>query len=133
MIVKPLQLRDIWSAEIVKHDGVAPIEGLSWMSRATLDIIGLAGKIILSVHNHIDVINAKPPAFNYQFNALAGDPEKNELMKSFSTIFKAGQKPSVIPMLKAMYPSLRFLVCINICSSSFLLSNLLHGITVWTK
>ena len=40
-----LQLRDIWSTEIVKHDGVGPIEVLSWMSRTTLDIIGLAGKI----------------------------------------------------------------------------------------
>ena len=29
----------------MKHDGVCPIEGLAWMSRTTLDIIGLAGKI----------------------------------------------------------------------------------------
>ncbi|KAF8800682.1 hypothetical protein BYT27DRAFT_7199869 [Phlegmacium glaucopus] len=39
------------------------------MSRTTLDIIELAG-------------------FNYNFNALTSDPEKNALMKSFSTIFK---------------------------------------------
>ena len=42
--MKPLQLREIWSKEIVEHDGEARIECLSWMSRATLDIIGLAGK-----------------------------------------------------------------------------------------
>jgi len=60
------------------------------MSRTTLDIIGLAG-------------------FNYNFNALSSDPEKNELMKSFSALFKAGQRPSFIPVLKAKYPLLRFL------------------------
>ena len=31
-------------------------------------------------------------------------------MKAFSTIFKAGQKLSPIPILRGMYPSLRFLV-----------------------
>ena len=59
------------------------------------------------------------PGFNYNFNALSGDPEKNELMKAFSTIFKAGQKLSVIPMLKGMYPSLSFLVRICIITSPF--------------
>ncbi|KAF8802410.1 cytochrome P450 [Phlegmacium glaucopus] len=93
-VEKALELRDIWSAEIAKHDGAGPIECLSWMSRTTLDIIGLAG-------------------FNYNFNALTSDPEKNALMKSFSTIFKAGAKPSVIPILKAMYPPLRFLPAPN--------------------
>jgi hypothetical protein len=56
----------------------------------------------------------KSPGFNYKFNALSGDPENNELMKAFSTIFKAGQKLSAIPILKAMYPPLRFLVRIGI-------------------
>ena len=40
-------------------------------------------------------------------------------MKAFSTIFKAGEKPSVIPILKAMYPSLRFLVRIDIVTIPF--------------
>ncbi|KAF8802406.1 cytochrome P450 [Phlegmacium glaucopus] len=93
-VEKALELRDIWSTEIAKHDGVGPIECLSWMSRTTLDIIGLAG-------------------FNYNFNALTSDPEKNALMKSFSTIFKAGAKPSIIPMLQAKYSPLRFLPAPN--------------------
>jgi len=93
-VEKAIELRDIWSKEIVKHDGVAPIECLSWMSRTTLDIIGLAG-------------------FNYNFNALSGDPENNELMKAFSTIFKAGQKLSVIPVLRGIFPALRFLPAPN--------------------
>ena len=62
----------------------------------------------------------KSPGFNYKFNALSGDPENNELMKAFSTIFKAGQKLSVIPVLKAMYPALRFLVRISIVASQFI-------------
>ena len=42
-------------------------------------------------------------------------------MKSFSTIFKAGQKLSanVIPALRAMYPALRFIVRIGIVTSPF--------------
>jgi hypothetical protein len=57
--------------------------------------------------------------FNYKFNALSGDAENNELMKAFSTMFKAGQKPSVIPALRAMYPVLSFLVRIGVVTSSF--------------
>ena len=59
------------------------------------------------------------PGFNYNFNALSSDPEKNELMKAFSTIFKAGQKLSVIPVLRAKYPALSFLVRIGIVTSPF--------------
>ncbi|KAF8810800.1 cytochrome P450 [Phlegmacium glaucopus] len=73
------------STEIAKHGDIGPIECLSWMSRTTLDIVGLAG-------------------FNYKSNALTSDPEKNDLMKSFSTIFKAGAKPTFIPMLRAICP-----------------------------
>ena len=60
------------------------------------------------------------PGFNYKFNALSGDPENNELMKAFSTIFKAGQKISAIPILRAMYPPLRFLVRIGIVLNPFI-------------
>ena len=49
--------------------------------------------------------------FDYKFNALSCDPEKHELLKPFSTIFKEGEKPSVIPVLQALCPPLRrFLV-----------------------
>jgi len=85
------------------------------MSRTTLDIIGLAGKNHLIPHSiTLLLLRLKSPGFNYKFNALTSDPEKNELMKSFSTIFKSGAKPSAIPALKAMYPPLRFLVRIGI-------------------
>ena len=51
--MKPLQLRDIWSSEIVKQDSEARIECLSWMSRVTLDIIGLAGKLSYPTCHHV--------------------------------------------------------------------------------
>ena len=85
------------------------------MSRTTLDIIGLAGKITTSCtrtqHSYYEI---NYTGFNYKFNALSSDPEKNELVKSFSTIFKAGGKPSIIPLLKAIYPPLRLLVRIPV-------------------
>ena len=66
-------------------------------------------------------LHLKCLGFDYNFNALSGNPEKNELMKAFSTIFKAGQKLSVIPVLKAMFPALRFLVRISVVASQFYL------------
>jgi hypothetical protein len=45
------QLRDKWMEEIKKSEraqgGKVPINVLSWLSRATLDIIGLAGKMCI--------------------------------------------------------------------------------------
>ena len=66
----------------------------------------------------------KSPGFNYNFNALSGDPENinpenNELIKAVSTIFTAGQKLSAIPVIRAIYPALRFLVHIGIVTSLF--------------
>ena len=40
-------------------------------------------------------------------------------MIAFSSIFKAGQKLSIIPVLRARYPALRFLVRIGIITSPF--------------
>ena len=69
-------------------------------------------------------LKLKSLGFNYKFNALSGDSENNELMGAFSTIFKAGQKLSLIPSLKAKYPALRFLVRISFVINFILSSNL---------
>jgi hypothetical protein len=44
-VAKASQLRDAWAAEIAKAEDSNPtrLDVLSWLSRATLDIIGLAG------------------------------------------------------------------------------------------
>ena len=52
----------------------------------------------------------KSPGFKYNFNTLSGDPENSELMKAVSALFMAGQKLSAIPVIRAMYPALRFFV-----------------------
>ncbi|KAJ6547875.1 cytochrome P450 [Mycena sp. CBHHK59/15] len=42
-VEKSIQLRDIRAAEAAQGGGVARVKVLSWLSKATLDIIGLAG------------------------------------------------------------------------------------------
>ena len=97
------------------------------MSRTTLDIIGLAGEFS-TLYIIIIVLFFKSgnfQGFDYNFNALSSDPEKNELMKAFSTIFKSGQKLSanVIPILRSTHPALRFIVRISVVTSSFYQTN----------
>ncbi|KAH9483580.1 Cytochrome P450 monooxygenase 205 [Psilocybe cubensis] len=91
-IEKAIQLRDIWSSEIKRQndDGPAKVDALSWLSRLTLDVIGLAG-------------------FNYNFHALTDDPELNELSKAFAIMFKTGTKIDVIGIMRGIFPWLRFL------------------------
>ncbi|PPQ82386.1 hypothetical protein CVT25_008347 [Psilocybe cyanescens] len=89
---KAIQLRDIWTTEIKRQnvEGAGRIDALSWLSRLTLDVIGLAG-------------------FNYKFHALTDDPELNELSKAFAILFKAGTKLDVIGIMRGIFPLLRFL------------------------
>ncbi|KAL4261304.1 Cytochrome P450 superfamily protein [Pleurotus pulmonarius] len=86
-VQKAIQLRDVWAAETAK-EGSARIDVLSWLSRMTLDVIGLAG-------------------FNYKFDALVGEP--NELNQAFSTIFQASTKFEVFPLLQAFFPPFRLI------------------------
>ncbi|KAF9009541.1 cytochrome P450 [Cyathus striatus] len=85
-VEKSLELRDIWTEEIANQGGTERIDVLAWLSRMTLDVIGLAG-------------------FNYKFNALK--QEKSELNEAFSELFRAGQRLSIIPLLRGMVPVLR--------------------------
>ncbi|RXW13391.1 hypothetical protein EST38_g12458 [Candolleomyces aberdarensis] len=89
-VEKSIELRDAWEAELQKQQTEGSIDVLSWLSRMTLDVIGQAG-------------------FNYQFNALADGEEENELNRAFSTIFSSNMTFSVIPLLRATFPSLRWL------------------------
>jgi cytochrome P450 len=89
-MTKAIQLRDLWLKEIAKnHDGSkGRIDVLSWLSKMTLDVIGLAG-------------------FNYEFNALNPDEKPNELNNAFRTMFHAGQQVSALPFLQTWIPILR--------------------------
>ncbi|KAG6811254.1 hypothetical protein H0H93_014490, partial [Arthromyces matolae] len=47
--------------------------------------------------------------FNYSFDALNDHLEQNELNAAFSKIFHAGTTLSLIPVIKGLFPALRFL------------------------
>ncbi|KAJ7911563.1 cytochrome P450 [Mycena leptocephala] len=88
-VAKSAELRDIWSAQATNAGGTARIDVLSWLSKATLDIIGLAG-------------------FNYEFNNLSSDGT-SELGAAFSTIFRTGMKIDLIRILQTWVAALRFI------------------------
>ncbi|KAF9077282.1 cytochrome P450 [Rhodocollybia butyracea] len=86
---KSIELKDVWTSQVVAKGGVARIDVLSSLSKMTLDVIGLAG-------------------FNYKFNALGG--ESNELNKAFSTVFGNGDtRIKLWPLAQALVPILRYL------------------------
>ncbi|KAF9265871.1 cytochrome P450 [Marasmius fiardii PR-910] len=92
-VEKAIELRDAWQHQIdcsTDNAAVARFEALSWLSRATLDIIGLAG-------------------FNYDFRSLSATEDKpDELSEAFKTVFSGKVTTlGVLTILKAMFPVLR--------------------------
>ncbi|KAI0688229.1 cytochrome P450 [Cytidiella melzeri] len=88
-VEKSQLLRDRWLDEIEKSSADnAHVDAMSWLSKATLDIIGLAG-------------------FNYNFDALSPDVETNELNEAFNTIFTTQGRLNLFVVLQAMLPILR--------------------------
>ncbi|KAJ7458475.1 cytochrome P450 [Mycena latifolia] len=85
-----IQLRDIWAAQAATNGGVARVEVLSWLSKATLDIIGLAG-------------------FNYRINALgaAKDAAPDELAAAFEAVFSAETGVSLFRIIQFRFRILR--------------------------
>ncbi|KAF9534062.1 cytochrome P450 [Crepidotus variabilis] len=90
-VEKAVLMRDIWLEESQKPENKGRIDVLSWLSRMTLDVIGLAG-------------------FNYHFNALTNDPEQNELNQAFSQIFRARSRMSLVNLGRTLFPSLRYIL-----------------------
>ncbi|WVF65346.1 hypothetical protein IAT40_000072 [Kwoniella sp. CBS 6097] len=68
--------------------GTKKIDVLSWLGKATLDVIGLAG-------------------FNYDFRALE-DP-KNELAEAYRKMFGASMEITVGAIIQALVPFMRFI------------------------
>ncbi|KAJ6564735.1 cytochrome P450 [Mycena capillaripes] len=86
---KSIQLRDIWATQGATTGGVARVEVLSWLSKATLDIIGLAG-------------------FNYKIDALGADEDAapNELAEAFEALFAAETGFSLVRFIQTRFPIL---------------------------
>ncbi|KAJ7693091.1 cytochrome P450, partial [Mycena rosella] len=87
-----IQLRDIWATQAAKAGGVARVEILSWLSKATLDIIGLAG-------------------FNYRINALGTESHEapDELAEAFATVFASSSGSRALNMLKFLVPAIHYI------------------------
>ncbi|KAJ7746530.1 cytochrome P450 [Mycena olivaceomarginata] len=87
-VQKSVELRDIWSSQMAES-GIARVDVLAWLSKATLDMIGLAG-------------------FNYKFNSLASE-DQTELAAAFATTVETGQEMVPLRILQAWVPAFRFL------------------------
>jgi hypothetical protein len=85
-----VQLRGAWAAELGEKDAVE-LEAVGWLSRCTLDIIGLAG-------------------FGYAFDALSAGARANELQAAVNTIFNAGTPNAALAFLATLVPAVRHLV-----------------------
>ncbi|KAG7086399.1 hypothetical protein E1B28_002354 [Marasmius oreades] len=86
---KALQLRDAWKSQIdlvPETKGETRLDVLKWLSKMTLDVIGLAG-------------------FNYEFNALSA--ADNELNKAFTVIFTQSSRPRIWQLVRAHFPVFR--------------------------
>lgn len=103
--IKHAQLRDIWASQAAK--GTVRVDVLTWLSKATLDIIGLAGKLSLSILRAKS--DSRHTGFNYDFNSLASE-KQSELGAAFATTFQAGQRMTVLRMLQTWSPAFRFIV-----------------------
>ncbi|KAJ7118957.1 cytochrome P450 [Mycena epipterygia] len=88
-VEKAVELRDIWANQAANAGGTARIDILSWLTKATLDIIGLAG-------------------FNYNFNSLGSESE-SELATAFATMFASGMRMNPIRILQAWIPAFRII------------------------
>jgi hypothetical protein len=74
------------------------IEVLSWLTRATLDIIGLAGKLTWTYR----VLQLTlPKGFGYDFRSLE-DKDKNELAKAYAELFNSNAELSTLIVVKGL-------------------------------
>ncbi|KAI0701859.1 cytochrome P450 [Cytidiella melzeri] len=88
-IEKSQLLRDRWLAEIAKSGETdAHIDAMPWLSKAALDMIGIAG-------------------FNYNFDALNPQEGRRELNDAFNTISISMHTPRLMAILQAFIPFLR--------------------------
>ncbi|KAJ7485931.1 cytochrome P450 [Mycena latifolia] len=89
-VEKSIQLRDLWAVEAARAGGVVRVEVISWFSKATLDIIGLAG-------------------FNYPINALGAQSvnSPDELSVAFNRLFKTETEFSLMRAIQAYFPVFR--------------------------
>jgi len=91
------------------------VDVLSWLARATLDVIGEAGTSLLMPLSQVLI---SVSGFGYSFHSLPtpgtdpsnADKTDNELARAFATVFSPGQQFSKLSILAIWFPFLRRLV-----------------------
>lgn len=96
---KAVELRDNWRS----FPAHTQIDALSWLSRATLDIIGLAG----FGYKFESLASSSAPTPSSEFAPGSHDKEPNELSAAFAVIFSTARKFRAITILQAWFPFLR--------------------------
>ncbi|KAH7906654.1 cytochrome P450 [Hygrophoropsis aurantiaca] len=91
---KSIKLRDAWISGLIQDEAGNPkrVDVMPWLSRLTLDVIGLAGLW-----------------FNYEFGALDVTEKPNELSEAFGAMVAANQSVDTLPFLQTFIPALRSL------------------------
>ncbi|KIO26753.1 hypothetical protein M407DRAFT_74089 [Tulasnella calospora MUT 4182] len=88
---KAFELREIWLGQIETSESEGEdIDILVWLTRTTLDVIGLAG-------------------FDYDFKTLSIG-EKDELIQAFMGLFNPTPTPPILPLLANAIPILQLIV-----------------------
>ena len=96
------------------------VDMLSWLSKATLDVIGQAGELnlcalLVSIKfcplNYAAYLSRT--GFNYRFDALNPSLPPNEFNVLFTNLSNYIQEASIIGSLQDAFPILRFIVSIS--------------------
>ncbi|KAJ7064391.1 cytochrome P450 [Mycena belliarum] len=109
-VQKSLQLRDLWAAQASQNSGVARVEVFSLLSKATLDIIGLAGA----------QTRVLPPAISinlFQDSTTTSTPLARKAKKSPMSSLRLSRRSSTPRLtqmgpfrsLQGLYPLLRYI------------------------
>ena len=118
-----IQLCAYWNAQIVQQGGSLRTNVTEGLSKMTLDVIGLAGRLPVSVtpplaHSHLRILQG----FSYHFDALNPDLPPNELNRAFHEIFKTPPKLTIAAILGDAIP-LRIFVRVFCVLSSLTLTD----------
>lgn len=101
---KGYELRDKWFELLDKpptrQEGIE-IDVCHWISRATFDVIGLAGEIYFARRRQQ---NNRPPGFDYHFNAIQN--ESDELFSAYKEMFHIAQGGAIRTILAIYLPIL---------------------------
>lgn len=104
-----MQLRDILTTEMAHSGGELVTNLCPWLSKAALDMIGLAG---MDPMYYIELVKFLTAAlgFGYKFDALNPVGDANELYVAFSNAMREGDNYNILHILRNFIPGFRQIV-----------------------